>query len=471
MIENTVLENHAPTNGGGLYVQGSYLALERNDILSNTAYSGAGLDLAVNSGLVKGNNFQGNASGWRGGGIYLRTATLFEDNLFIDNTATIEGGGAFVIRDGGAVFRNSVFVGNHAATGSAMYLWASKATLIHSTIANNISADGCAVVVDKYPGLILPGDPTLYTATVEFSNTIISNQTTGFYATADNSLMVDGILWYATPTHFQATGADLTVRNEFTGDPAFQPDGYHLRLHSAARDKTGSALESDVDGHLRDYGNMKDLGADEYIPTVVIDPDLGGTLTYTNPEMGVEIWIEVPPKIITCQTVMQFSPQPPYPPDVLDSPFGKFVAVGPPFRLDPFLPDTGIPITDTADPPLGEPSPPLTFGYPAEVWLKYDPETLRKLHEGMDFLTLQLLAMINDDPPTPPWNPACGPVDHDLENSTLEVPICNTGIPSSTVQSAYLLPLKALATDFRQGTFMFVVEIEESKLYLPMILR
>jgi len=225
---NTIQENEAPIHGGGLYVQGGQLNLAGNDILSNTAGSwGGGLMLSVNASTIRGNTFRGNAAGWRGGGMYTGSAAHFDGNLFLNNTATGQGGGAFLIRDGGAIYQNSVFVGNQAAEGGGLYIWSANASLIHSTIANNTSGDGCAVVIDKYPGLVDPGAPTVSTATVVFTNTIVAGQPVGFFVTPDNRLTVDGVLWWATPTDIQADGADLTVLNEYTGDPVFQADGYH----------------------------------------------------------------------------------------------------------------------------------------------------------------------------------------------------------------------------------------------------
>lgn len=475
VVNNTIQENSAPTHGGGLYVQGSQLTLEGNDILSNTAGSwGGGLQIWVNTSIVRGNTFQGNSAGWRGGGMYARSGAQFDGNLFLGNTATEQGGGAFLIHDSGAIYQNSVFVDNQAAEGGALYIWGANASLIHSTIANNTSGDGRAVVIDKYPGLVNPGEPTIATAAVVFTNTIVAGQPVGVFATEGNTLTIDGVLWYATPTHLQVDGVDLTLQNERTGDPAFQADGYHLRLISAARGQGVSTLDHDVDGQLRDWGDQKDLGADEYVPTVAIDPELGGTLTYANPQEGVTITLSVPPNAITIPMGMMFSPFPPLPPDVMDSPFGSFVGIGPPFRLDPFHLDSSVPVTDPVDPPLGEPSEPLIFGYPAHLALEYDLETLKKFRESMDRLELALLALIEAGMPglpKPPQDPACGPVDHDLEDRKLDVPICDTGIPTPTFQSAGVLPLQLLAVEHESepGYFVFVIEVD--KVYLPLVAR
>ncbi len=474
--DNTIQENEAPIHGGGLYIQGGQISLENNEILSNTADSwGGGLTLLVKIALVRGNTFRGNTAGWRGGGMYAQSAAQFDSNRFLGNTAIEQGGGAFLIRDSGAIYQNSVFVGNQAKEGGGLYLWATDASLIHSTIANNSSGDGHAVVIDKYPGLVDPGAATIYTATVVFSNTIVAGQPVGIFATPDNRLTVDGVLWHATPTHIQAAGVDLTVLNEYSGDPMFQADGYHLRTYSAARNKVASALEHDVDGQLRDGGNQKDLGADEHVPTTLIDPEIGGTLTYTNPQEEVTITLTVPPGAISREITLMFSPFPPLPPEVMDSPFGKFAIFGPPFRLDPFLLKTTLPVTDPVDPPIedvSDISDAVIFEhFPAHIVAEVGLEKLKRYHKSMERLELQLMAMVSA--PNPPWNPACGPVQRDLEKRTLDVPICDTGIISGTSPSAVRLPVRLMAVDSKSGSgyFMFVVEIEETKIFLPLTFR
>ena len=284
--------------------------------------------------------------------MYASGGAQFDGNRFLANRAVEQGGGIFLNRTTNTVDQNSVFVGNWAAEGGGLYLWATEMRFVHSTIADNSSGDGRAVVIDKYPGLVNPDAPTLYTSTVVFSNSIVAGQPVGFFVTPDNSLTIDGVLWWETPTHAQAAGAALAVRNEHTGDPLFQADGYHLRTYSAARDKGKGDLEHDVDGHLRDWGDAKDLGADEYVPAVVIEPETGGNLTYVDAKEDVTITLSVPPGAITREFTLMLSPFPPLPPDVLNSPFGKFIPFGPPFRLDVFPIKMTVPVTDPIDPPI-----------------------------------------------------------------------------------------------------------------------
>ena len=466
----------------------------------------------MNSGTVRSNTFRGNAAGWRGGGMYASGGAQFDGNRFLDNRAVEQGGGIFLNRITGVVYQNSVFVGNQAAEGGGLYLWACDMSLVHSTVANNSSGDGRAVVIDKYPGLVNPDAPTLYTSTVVFSNSIVAGQPVGFFVTPDNSLTIDGVLWWETPTPAQAAGAALTVRNEHTGDPIFQADGYHLRTYSAARDKGKGDLDHDVDGHLRDWGDAKDLGADEVVPALVIEPETGGDLTYVDAKEDVTITLSVPPDAITHEITIMFSPFPPLPPDVMDSPYGKFITFGPPFRLDVFSITMTVPVTDPVDPPIedvSDISDAVVFArIPAHVIAEIGLERAKSYYKSMERLELALLAILTT--PSLPLSPACEPVQRDLDRRTLDVPICDTGmIPdppppspsfcerwvghpacpppalqdvsagnmetglSDTPLPAAQLPVRLLAVDGETGTgyFIFVIEVEETNVYLPLITR
>ncbi len=475
---NVIQENTAPIHGGGLYIQGGQLRLENNQILTNTAENwGGGLTLMGNGGILRGNTFRGNSSNWRGGGLYISGSIQGDGNLFLENSVSGQGGGAFLAHGAGGTYENSVFVGNQATEGEAIFIWAADVAFEHTTIADNNSSDGRAVVIDKYPGLVDPEAQTLYTATVVFDHSIIAGQPVGFFATSENSLTVDGVLWWQTPMHVQAAGAELIMANEFTGDPIFQPDGYHLRAYSEARDKAASDLVQDVDGQLRDGSGKNDLGADEFVPVVVIDPDVGGVLTYTTPTKEVTITLNIPEGAFDEMMGLMISPFPPLPPDVMQTPLGKFVAVGPPFSLDPYGLDPSTPVQDPLDPVLADPAEPLMFGYPASLVLEVGIEKFLEMQARMEELEAQLFslfdAMDSGELAMPPINPACGTVTHDEEERTMEVPICDTGIFPDGVQASDGLPVRLMELDpeGHPGVFVFVVEVVYDRIYLPLINR
>jgi hypothetical protein len=65
--------------------------------------------------------------------------------------------------------------------------------------------------------------------------------------------------------HQLGGGCTITVTNEYTGDPAFAADGYHLTAGSAAIDRgVDVGVDDDIDGDPRPLGTDYDLGADEF---------------------------------------------------------------------------------------------------------------------------------------------------------------------------------------------------------------
>ena len=130
---------------------------------------------------MRGNLLQGNVAEYGGGlyGWYGQSATTFDGNRFLSNTATAQGGGAYLYRDSGAIYRNNVFVANQAQQGGGLYLSGATSQFIHSTIASNSSADGRGVVIDRYPGLANPGAPDQIASSVAFTNTIFADHIGG----------------------------------------------------------------------------------------------------------------------------------------------------------------------------------------------------------------------------------------------------------------------------------------------------
>ena len=288
IADNRIEQNQAGVHGGGLYVQGNQPTIRDNRVLMNTAASlGGGLYLSA-AATVRDNLLQGNVAGYGGGlyGWYGQSATTLDGNRFLSNTATAQGGGAYLYRDSDATYRNNVFVANQAAQGGALYLSGATSHFIHSTIASNSSTDGRGVVIDRYPGLVNPGAPDQFPTSVAFTNTIFAGHAVAIFATAGNTLSVDGVLWHDTGTPIDAPGATTTRQHEFTGDPRFAADGYHLRPGASAALDRGSPIDNnrDVDGQLRPMGGGRDLGADEQMPSVPVGPAIGGGLNFMEPD-------------------------------------------------------------------------------------------------------------------------------------------------------------------------------------------
>jgi len=190
-----------------------------------------------------------------------------DSNLIISNTANNEGGGIHIF--GVGTWTNNVLIDNYAGhSGSAMFILPGGPELVHTTLARNHGGDGSAIYITDGP---VPG----WTTSVELINTVFVSHTIGISITAGHTVTVDSVLWHDVPTKLSAeSGSSTTIKNEFTGDPAFAVDGYHITAGSEAIDNGMDAgISVDMDGEPRPAGAGYDLGADElwinvYLPLV-----------------------------------------------------------------------------------------------------------------------------------------------------------------------------------------------------------
>jgi hypothetical protein len=96
-----------------------------------------------------------------------------------------------------------------------------------------------------------------------YVNSIVANHMTGI--SLMGSATVDYVLWHNNLMNTSDMG--LTLSNEFTGDPAFAWDSYHLTSGSAALNiALNAGVTNDMDGQSRPSYTGFDLGADEWAP-------------------------------------------------------------------------------------------------------------------------------------------------------------------------------------------------------------
>jgi putative cofactor-binding repeat protein len=259
--------------GGGIYVNVATPVISGNLISGNAAYRGGGL-FANSPITLTGNTFAGNTAG-SGGGLYLygQPASL-EANVVISNTATTGDGGGIMLNASDATLINTVIadnrLGNAARHGSGVYVYGASPRLLHASIARNGGGDGSGVYVND------PGMPGTQSA-VAMTNTIVASHTVGVVVTQRNTVTLNATLWHANAGgNWGGTGA-ITHAKDYSGDPAFASDGYHLTVGSAAGDRgVVAGVAFDLDGEVRPMGGGYDLGVDEvprrvYLPLALRD--------------------------------------------------------------------------------------------------------------------------------------------------------------------------------------------------------
>jgi len=272
--------------GGGVYVITATAEIRNNQVFSNTCSSflshGGGIALVYSDAIISGNTFRFNTTGWGGGGLWAgwssptisanlfasnhamegggvglhMNAGTFSENLIISNTA--ETGGGLSTHIGTEQIVNNNFADNHvSSSGGGLVISGSSPQLRFNTIARNRGGDGSGVaVIQSFFGNY---------SMVDLTNTILVDHGVGITVTGGNTATVNAVLWYATPvTVSESITAAVSVHNEYSGDPAFGPDGYHLTAGSAAIDKgIDAGIIADIDGEPRPAGAGYDLGADE----------------------------------------------------------------------------------------------------------------------------------------------------------------------------------------------------------------
>ncbi len=292
-----IFSNHAPDRGGGVYVRNSDAVLQANTILSNTSHDGGGVAGYHCSGTLRQNRIAFNEAGFGGGLYLLRGDTTVEGNTIALNSATYVGGGVQLLYgshtlDGNVVVGNSsmgtagavdlfegefklvnnAIIDNHAGE-SAPGIWVRRGStcMLHSTVARNCGGDGTGIYVADWKDTY---------STLALTNTIVVSHEVGIHITDGNTVTVQSVLWdHATPVTMSYTSASrVSVQDQHSGDAAFDTDGYHLTLRSAAM---GMGVDTDVmwdiDGDPRPEpaGSPPDLGADEiglplvYLPLIL----------------------------------------------------------------------------------------------------------------------------------------------------------------------------------------------------------
>lgn len=152
---NIIEDNRSTGDGGGLWVVGSNVVIEDNQIVNNSAnvnatLDGGGIYCYVASGVISRNRIEGNRA-HEGGGIIINANTnpslLVSGNVFAENDASYYGGGIYVNQGTDPEISQNTVVGNSAGVsgGGIWYTQESAPVITRNIIAGDSALHGGGV--------------------------------------------------------------------------------------------------------------------------------------------------------------------------------------------------------------------------------------------------------------------------------------------------------------------------------------
>jgi len=115
LIEHNVLQGNTADFGGAMHIDVSSPTVRDNTIRDNSATSNAGgIYVWQGAPLISGNTIQNNSSAWGGGMFVNHSAAVVSGNIIKDNTANLGGGGIYVYGYSTCTISGNTIKGNKA---------------------------------------------------------------------------------------------------------------------------------------------------------------------------------------------------------------------------------------------------------------------------------------------------------------------------------------------------------------------
>ena len=240
---NIFLSNSAWAKGGAIYLQGSSPGIRANDILSNTAVTGAGIHANYNCGArIEGN--------------------LIAHNVAVGVGHDNAGGGLAIVDNSNIHVNRNLVRENAAALGGGVYVESASPHITNNMIVDNGSANlalitaSPSVVNNTILGASRPG--TVGIDLAEFSHPSIVNNIIAF---EECGIQGDG----ETTPAIRYNDFWLNLQADYLG---VQVDATNLSVDPHLRDLTNG------DYHLKGISPLIDVGSAQDAPLDDFDGDL-----------------------------------------------------------------------------------------------------------------------------------------------------------------------------------------------------
>ncbi|MCP4549368.1 MAG: choice-of-anchor D domain-containing protein, partial [bacterium] len=261
----TIAHNQANNgSGGGIYAYQGDVALIGGQITHNSAsYSGGGILVwSANVTMTDTQVVSNSASFSGGGGIYLSqgSATLNMSGGAINNNSTSSTGGGLCVSDGSVTLTGTQVLSNSASSGGGVYTWRGSVTLSGTQVVSNSASSGGGVYVGSLGNAALTGTQVL-------SNSA-SSRGGGLYV-ASGSATLSGV---QITDNNAPGGSALYNRGTITPTTALTITG---DVYQAGGHFAGSSHDLQVEGAL------VLAGGDFYAPDAPNELTITGLYTHT----------------------------------------------------------------------------------------------------------------------------------------------------------------------------------------------
>ncbi|MBI9050987.1 MAG: sortase [Anaerolineaceae bacterium] len=167
-VDNSTFSRNSADYGGGIQNRGT-MDVDNSTFSDNSATSFGGGIYTYGTASLNKSTFSGNSAGFNGGGIYTWDTLNVNNSTFAGNSATNLRGGGIYNWDGALNVDNSTFSGNSAITGGGICNWEGALNVDNSTFSGNSANNNSG-------GGIFNNS----VATLHYSNTILTNNPTGY---------------------------------------------------------------------------------------------------------------------------------------------------------------------------------------------------------------------------------------------------------------------------------------------------